>query len=278
MNAYRIVSSRQNPLVKDICALSEKKRRREISAFRFDGKKLFSEAIESGIALLYVVIREDMTEEISPLCERACELMLVERDNIICVTREVFEKISEEKSPEGVICVAKMPEILHKRLSPKELANELSDGERILIAESLRDPGNLGTVMRSCAALGIDRLIITDDCADLYASRTVRAAMGALFKQRTVCVGQSELVTAIELLRKKGRRIYATALHRDALTVGKIDMLPTDAFVIGNEGHGLSDSVINACDACAIIPMAEGAESLNAAAAAAICIWETVSA
>ena len=276
MNAYRIVSSRQNPLVKDICALSEKKRRRETSAFRFDGKKLFSEALESGIALLYVVIREDMTEEISPLCESACERMLVERDNIICVTREVFEKISEEKSPEGVICVAKMPETLHKRLDPKELVNELSDKERILIAESLRDPGNLGTVMRSCAALGIDRLIITDDCADLYASRTVRAAMGALFRQRTVFVGQSELPETIELLRGKGRKIYATALHRDALTIGKIDMLPTDAFVIGNEGHGLSDAVVNACDACAIIPMAEGAESLNAAAAAAICIWETV--
>ena len=276
MNAYRIVSSRQNPLVKDICALSEKKRRKESSAFRFDGRKLFLEAIESGIALLYVVIREDTAKEISPLCERACELSLVERDNIICVTREVFEKISEEKSPEGVICVAKMQEELHKKLSCEELANELSGGERILIAESLRDPGNLGTVMRSCAALGIDRLIITDDCADLYASRTARAAMGALFKQRTVRVSLSELPTAIELLRKKGRKIYAAALRRDALTVGKIEMSPSDAFVIGNEGHGLSDGVINACDTCAIIPMAEGAESLNAAAAAAICIWETV--
>ncbi len=276
MNVYRTVTSRQNPLVKDICALSEKKRRREASAFRFDGRKLFSEALESGIALLYVVIREDTVEEISSLCDRACELGLIEKDNIICVTGEVFEKISEEKSPEGVICVAKMPKQLHKRLSPNELASELSDGERILIAESLRDPGNLGTVMRSCAALGIDRLIITDDCADLYASRTVRAAMGALFKLSTVCVGLSELPTAIELLRNKGRKIYAAALHRDALRVGEIEMSPSDAFVIGNEGHGLSDAVVNACDACAVIPMAEGAESLNAAAAAAICIWETV--
>lgn len=276
MNLYRTLTSRQNPFVKELCALSDKKKRRQTRSFRFDGVKLFEEALKSNISLLNIVIREDAAESLAPLCEHAVECGLVERDGIVCVSAEVFEKISEEKSPEGVICVAKMQEELHKKLSADELNKELLAGEKILLAESLRDPGNLGTVMRSCSALGIDRLIITDDCADIYSSRTVRAAMGALFKQKTVTVGLSEMPYAIELLRKSGRKIYAAALHREALNIDGIDMSLGDAFVIGNEGHGLSEAVISACTSCAIIPMSEGAESLNAAAAAAICIWETV--
>ncbi len=276
MNSYRTVTSRQNPFVKELCALSDKKKRRQTGSFRFDGVKLFGEALNSGIHLLNVVIREDMAESLAPLCESAIERGLVERDGIVCVSVEVFAKISEEKSPEGVICVARMQEELHKTLSAEKLAKELSTGERILLAESLRDPGNLGTVMRSCAALGIDRLILTDDCADIYSPRTLRAAMGALFKQKTVTVELSELPYAIELLRKSGRKIYAAALHREALNIDSLELSEGDGFLIGNEGHGLSEAAINACTACAIIPMEDGAESLNAAAAAAICIWETV--
>ncbi|MBE6548993.1 MAG: RNA methyltransferase [Ruminococcaceae bacterium] len=276
MNLYRTVTSRQNPFVKELCALSDKKKRRQTGSFRFDGVKLFEEAVKSNISLLNIVIREDVAESLEPLCEYAVECGLVEREGIVCVSTEVFEKISEEKSPEGVICVAKMQDGLHKKLSAEELLSELSVGEKILLAESLRDPGNLGTVMRSCSALGIDRLILTDDCADIYSPRTVRAAMGALFKQKTVTVPLSQMPYAIELLRKNGRRIYAAALHREALNIDAIEMSAGDAFVIGNEGHGLSEEVINACTSCAIIPMSEGAESLNAAAAAAICIWETV--
>ena len=276
MNLYRTLTSRQNPFVKELCALSDKKKRRQTGSFRFDGVKLFREAVSSNISLLNIVMREDEAERLEPLCEDAVSRGLVERDGIVCVSAEVFEKISEEKSPEGVICVAKMQDGLHKKLSAEELLSELSVDEKILLAESLRDPGNLGTVMRSCSALGIDRLIITDDCADIYSSRTVRAAMGALFKQKTVTVSLSEMPCAIELLRSNGRKIYAAALHRDALNIDTIEMSAGDAFVIGNEGHGLSEDVVKACTSCAIIPMAEGAESLNAAVAAAICIWETV--
>jgi TrmH family RNA methyltransferase len=276
MNSYRTVTSRQNPFVKELCALSDKKKRYKTQSFRFDGVKLFEEAVKNGTSLLNIVLREDTAESLASLCETAIERGLVEKDGIVCVSDEVFEKISEEKSPEGVICVAKMQEELHETLSAKELVSEISAGERILLAESLRDPGNLGTVMRSCAALGIDRLILTDDCADIYSPRTLRAAMGALFKQKTVTVELSQMPYAIELLRKSGRKIYAAALHREALNIDALGLSAGDAFVIGNEGHGLSEAVIGSCTACAVIPMAQGAESLNAAAAAAICIWETV--
>ena len=163
MDEKQVITSRQNPLIKSICALSEKKRRVESGLFRIDGIKLLGEAISSGIRIKYVVLREDAREDIYELA-RASE------GSVITVSEGVFEKLSEEKSPEGVLTVA-------HTLSQESSCGLPAEKERILIAESLRDPGNLGTVMRSCYALGIDRLVLTDDCADAYNPRTVRAVL-----------------------------------------------------------------------------------------------------
>jgi TrmH family RNA methyltransferase len=207
--------------------------------------------------------------------EREIERGRLESSRVLLVGEEVFSKISEERSPEGIVTVARALEQKHR--THTELDGFcVSREERILVAESLRDPGNLGTVIRSCAALGIDRLVISDDCADLYNPKTIRAAMGGLFRMDVDVIPTNELAAAIGLLRASGRRVFAAALREDAHALGELELWRGDCFVIGNEGHGLSESVISACDACAIIPMTEGSESLNAAAAAAICIWETV--
>lgn len=273
MNPETIITSRQNPLVKTVCALAEKKKRRETGLFRFDGGKLLQEAIKHRLPLTYVLLHEEATH-LLPLAEQAMSEGLLMPDGIVTVGASAFEKMSEERAPEGVITVARMPESLHPCVSADELLRIVGAQERILIAESLRDPGNLGTVLRSCAALGIDRLILSDDCAELWSPKTLRAAMGAIFCMPTVTV--TALPEAIRALRQSGRRVYATALHREAATIGAFPLRRGDCFVIGNEGHGLSADVIEACDGAAVIPMREGSESLNASAAAAICIWETV--
>ena len=266
----QVISSRQNPLVKFVCGLADKKQRNKEGLFRFDGVKLLGEAILSGIEIKYVIYRAPASEAVEELiiqAERDCQ------SKVVAVSESVFEKISDEKSPEGVITVARMPSI-HKRRQDFNVGRT----DKLLIAESLRDPGNLGTVIRSCYALGIDVLIITDDCADLYNPRTVRAAMGALFRQRTVSVPTAELCELIGELRKDGRRVYATALSSSSVDICQAEICLGDCFIIGNEGHGLSMTTVEACTASVIIPMREDAESLNAAAAAAICIWETVKA
>ncbi len=262
MDAKTIITSRQNPLVKSICALSEKKRRVESGLFRIDGKKLLEEAISSGIEIKYVVLREHSDRMLYELAAKACA-------DTVTVSESVFEKLSDERAPEGVITVAYMPTQLHTN------DVRVSETESVLIAEAIRDPGNLGTVIRSCYALGIDKLILTSDCADLYNSKTLRAAMGAIFKLPTASVPADGIADFIAELKENGRRVYATALHTDALDISELDMKKGDCFVIGNEGHGLRASTVQACTAPVIIPMREGAESLNAAAAAAICIWET---
>ena len=270
----QLITSRQNPTVKRICALCEKKKRYAERLFRFDGIKLFGEAVERGLDIEYAVVCETASDAVKEKIARAAEGGAFEKRALLYVSEEVFAKISEESSPEGIITVARFPEGIHRCVEASGYVAE--QGERILIAESVRDAGNLGTVVRSCAALGIDRLLISDDCADIYNPKTIRAAMGGLFALQIDIVKTEELSEAIRSLRASGRRVYAAALREDALTIGTLELRGCDCFVIGNEGHGLSQNVIDACDACAIIPMSAGSESLNAAAAAAICIWETV--
>ena len=265
----QIISSRQNALVKQVCALCDKKGREKQGLFRFDGSKLLEEALSSDAKIEYVFCSQNISERAKSAVERALCAGRVAEDRVISVTESVFEKMSEESAPEGVITVACFMDSLHSRVGediPK----------RILIAESLRDPGNLGTVMRSAYALGMDALILTDDCANVYNPKTLRAAMGAAFKLPTRTVPFGELEHLIAELRAQGRAVYATALREDSRDLRDIELREGDCFVIGNEGHGLTESAVAACTAPVIIPMREGAESLNAAAAAAICIWETV--
>lgn len=269
-----IITSRQNPSVREVCALVEKKARRRAGLFRFDGVKLLREAILCGADIVSVYLRDPVQEAVSALVEDALRQGQLQESALVYVSEAVFEKISEEKAPEGVITVARLLEQVHRTADAGELVAK--PGERVLLAESLRDPGNLGTVMRSCAALGIDRLILSEDCADLYNPKTVRSAMGALFRLPTVTVSNEAFPQMIMALRHSGRRVFAAALRDDAEQIGAIVLRPGDCFVIGNEGHGLRAETIDACDSAAIIPMREGNESLNAAAAAAICIWETV--
>lgn len=266
------VTSRQNPLVKFVCGLAEKKKRTESGLFRFDGLKLLKEAILSDVKIKYVICREPMSAATESVVAQAVRNGRVEERAVVFVTENVFEKLSEEHSPEGVLTVAEYQTELHRKFD-----GILPCGtDKILIAESLRDPGNFGTVIRSCYALGIDTLVITDDCAEIYNPRTVRAAMGALFKLSTVTVPRTELHSYIKALRNDGRRVFAAALSDNSENLLELELHKGDCFVIGNEGHGLSADSIAACDASVIIPMRVGAESLNVAAAATICIWETV--
>ena len=270
-----LITSRQNPQIRLACGLSEKKKRRDVGLFRFDGIKLLREALLCRVDVVSVFVRSPMDEQVENALREFTTNCLLSEDVIAPVTEAVFEKLTEERAPEGVVTVARQLERLHVG-SDSVSGASVGLHEKLLIAESLRDPGNLGTVMRSCAALGIDRLILTADCADFYNPKTVRSAMGALFRLPTVTVPNADLSVWIRDLRRTGRRVFAAALRDDAVRIGVFPLMKGDCFVIGNEGHGLSEETIDACDGTAIIPMREGNESLNAAAAAAICIWETV--
>ena len=270
-----IITSRQNQKVKSIAALSDKKGREKQGLFRFDGIKLFCDALHT-LSIKHVVVRYPASEAVTRAIDLATELGEMREEQLIYVSDSVFEKLTEERSPEGIITVAEQMDTLHTRAEDLLAAAESLDGKKLLIAESVRDTGNLGTIMRSCAALGIDTLVLSHDCADLYNPKTVRAAMGALFRMPTLSVDQTELPEFVRCLRERGRHVYAAALREDAQRIGQMPLRRGDCFIIGNEGHGLTEQTIDASDGAAIIPMIEGNESLNASAAATVCIWETV--
>ncbi len=135
----------------------------------------------------------------------------------------------------------------------------------------VRDPGNLGTIVRTAAAFGCGRVLL-GGCADIYNPKTVRASMGALFKVRLDLT--DDMPGMLASVRKHGRRALAAALSDDALELGTEPLAETDVIVVGNEGHGLSPEIIAAADRVIRIPMAPGTESLNAAGAAAVLMWE----
>lgn len=271
MNEKEVITSRQNPSVKRVCGLCDKKERENISLFRFDGIKLFSEAVANRVQIEGVYIKESSAELIESRI--SSELDALGRDKIRYVCDSVFEKMSEERAPEGIITVAKYIDKFNK-IVKIEKADMPDAKERVLLLESIRDPGNLGTIIRSAAALGVTRVVISSDCADVYNSKTVRASMGGIFRVSVDSVPTELMPDYITRLRENGRRVFAAALRDNAEILGEFKLLSDDCFIIGNEGHGLSDSVIDACNGSVLIPMEEGSESLNAAGASVILMWE----
>ena len=269
-----IIRSRQNRAVVELCKLTDRKARDARHAFRFDGIKLFAEALKNGLEILEVFVRESCVERIcTTVANEGGEAVWERVGRVIVLSDELFDKISEEKSPEGVICVAKYLDKFQKNITIYNSADfSPMKNERIVLLESMRDPSNVGAVIRSAAALGVDRLIVSADCADIYHPRAVRASMGTLFNQRIDRV--SDLPASVKGLRESGRRVFAAALRDDAEVLGSFALESGDCVVIGNEGHGLTDKTVAACDGCVIIPMSARAESFNAAVAASILMWE----
>ena len=269
-----IIRSRQNKNIVELCKLTDRKAREATKTFRFDGIKLLEEAIKNDVEICAVFLASSAQERVLNGLRASFGKLYEERiEKCFVVADDIFDKISEEKSPEGVITIAKYIDKLQKNATIYNSVHfsEIKN-EQIVLLESVRDPSNVGAIIRSAAAIGIDRLILSADCADIYHPRAVRASMGTLFNQRIDRVG--DLAATVTQLRESGRRVFAAALDDRALSLGQFEILAGDAVVIGNEGHGLSSAVIAACSNSVIIPMSERAESFNAAVAASILMWE----
>lgn len=267
----KTITSRSNPRIVDAAKLQEKKHRNKTNRFFFEGYKLFSEAREAQVPIECVIVEEQAFEKYADFFAEPTFETLV-------VPASVYEKITAEQAPQGIFCIANSLHNLnfsHTNAMNGSQFGDIIDTEspaKILICDGLRDPGNLGTVIRTANALGFDKLILSSDCADVYNPKTVRAAMGALFRlPMTITESIPETITQ---LRTQGYDIRAAALTDNAQPLGEYVVTPHTVFVIGNEGHGLPQETISACCGSVIIPMAEGAESFNAAIAASILMWE----
>ena len=269
-----IIRSRQNRTVVEVAKLADRKHREAERKFRFDGIKLFEEARRNGLVPETVLLRASGAEALCAELYRRCGSTAFDGiGRVLLLQDDIFDRISEEKSPEGVICTAKYIDKFQKKITIYNSADFLHAAEeRIVLLESVRDPSNVGAIVRSAAALGVDRLVISADCADIYHPKAVRASMGTLFGQRIDRV--ENFASAITALRESGRRVFAAALSDTAVLLDRSSLTVGDCVVIGNEGHGLSEETVALCDGAVMIPMSPRAESFNAAVAASILMWE----
>ena len=269
-----IIRSRQNKNIVELCKLTDRKAREATKTFRFDGIKLLEEAIKNNLEINAVFLSASAQGRVLDFLSLRFGKGYEDKiEKCFVVSDDIFDKISEEKSPEGVITIAKYIDKLQKNATIYNSVHFLqAKSESIVLLESVRDPSNVGAIIRSAAAIGIDRLILSADCADIYHPKAVRASMGTLFNQRIDRVG--DLAATIGEMKESGRRVFAAALDERALTLGQFEIVSGDAVVIGNEGHGLSGEVVAACSNSVIIPMSGRAESFNAAVAASILMWE----
>jgi TrmH family RNA methyltransferase len=265
INAARI-SSRTNPLVKSLAALKTAKGRRDEGLFMAEGIKLAEEASwavkNHRLTVKYVLLLEDEARKAPRLADAAASLVDAGAECIF-LSEPAFDKITTESAPQGIITVCALPDTHN--------SGDVSENERLLILDGVQDPGNLGTVMRSAAALGWDRVILSDT-ADPYSPKTLRASMGSVFRLKVEL--SDDAASAAQRLRSQGRRIVKADIGEGCVPLEGSALSWSDCLVIGNEGHGISPALDRICDLGVTIPMHGGVESLNASAAAAIILWE----
>ncbi len=241
------ITSRKNPVIAEYRRLAADRAYRAARHVCLgQGRKLLEEALSAGRTVISVLVPERL-EDLEPSIRQ------------YRAAPELIDYVSPMKSAPELLFVCELPE-----------AGPVT-GDRILLAEDMQDPGNVGTLIRTANAFGFDGVLLAGACADPFGPKAVRASMGAVFRRRVWTLPARE---AVETLRSQGLHLIAAALREDAQNLGDFAFPPRLALAIGNEGHGLSPELLNAADLVLRIPMEPGAESLNAAAAAAILLWE----
>lgn len=248
----RQIVSADNPHFRDWLKLAGSARQRRKSGLTLlDGAHLLAACLGAGLRPKQVILGGAPTEEVAGLLARAPDVPLTQLDVVL------FSQLSELKTPTGVLALLEIPRI------------EAVESNFVLLLEDIQDPGNLGSMIRSAAAAGCDAVFLSKGCADAWSPRVLRAAMGGHFVLNIV--EEADLLAVADGL---GGQVFAASLAgKRSLYDCKLD--GQVGFAIGNEGAGLSAALQAACQPF-IIPMPGRVESLNAAAAAAICLFEAV--
>jgi TrmH family RNA methyltransferase len=257
MTAIKRISSRDNPFFKSLHRISSSAReRREIGQTLLDGPHLLRAFLEAGGKPKHLLVNETALQdaEIAALLIACASVPQTQFDDAL------FAQLSELKTPNGLLALIDIPldkvEVTHSQFG--------------LLLEDIQDPGNLGSIMRSAAAAGCDAVFLSQGCADAWSPKVLRAGMGGHF-----VLSITESADLLEVAAKFAGKILAASLLADK-SLYDSNLRGKLAFVVGNEGAGLSKPLLDAAQQHFIIPMPGKVESLNAAAATAVCLFEAV--
>lgn len=249
MTAKKILSI-QNEYFKKVMKLKQRKYREEFGLFLVEGERSCRDAMSSGFALESVI----MTEAFYDAHQDAFS-------SVFCIvtTDKIFANLSDTKSPQGVMAVANIPD-----------ARTLT-GKRYVYCDSVQDPGNAGTIIRSADAFGFDGVIFSVGSVDVFSPKTIRSSMGSVFH---VVVIPNANTSYLQDAKNAGYFVTASALYGDSVSISDMKCHDKQILVIGNEGNGVSEEILNLSDEIVHIPMQGAAESLNAGVAASILMYE----
>lgn len=246
-----VISSKDNEIVKHIKRLTEKKYRDEYNEFVIEGIRIIEEAIVEKASIKKIIITESFN----------ANLLNIEKYEIITLTDNLFKSISDVSNPQGILAIIE-----------KNVNKEIDYNNNLfLLLDEIQDPGNIGTILRTADSVGLNQIIVSKNSADIFNPKVVRSTMGAIFR---VSVIYCDLEKEIKELKEQGFRILATDL-KGAKSIYDTDFNKS-AIVIGNEGNGVSKSILDLADERIIIPMKGKTESLNASVATGIILYKAI--
>lgn len=241
-----IVTSGNNAIVKKVKSLKILKNRNKSNLFLVEGFKMAEEAIQSKVLIENIIFDENAQMDIDDKLQ----------NKVVRVKNSLFSQISDLKNPEGVILIC------------KEIESEIDFKENFLILDEIRDPGNMGTIIRTAEAFNYKNILLLGNCVDIYNSKVLRATMGSIFR---VSINQVDIKTLEDL--RKTHTILATTLEEDSIDITSMTKIPKHAIIIGNESHGVRKEVSQLAHKKVIIPISENIDSLNAAIASSISMF-----
>ncbi|MBU3171602.1 TrmH family RNA methyltransferase [Clostridium estertheticum] len=252
------IQSKDNLLIKDIRKLKEKRYRVSSNMFLVEGFRFVEEALDSGFEVVHIFIsaRGEVKFENSSMKNK-----LQVNTKVYGVSDSLFKNICDTDNPQGIIASV--------RNKPVEIKY---DNGFYMLADRIQDPGNMGTIIRTAHAAGALGVILTKGTVDIYNEKTLRATMGSIFK---IPIIYDNNLSLVQKLKKSGFKLVTSSLDTDK-NFYDIDLKGKIIISVGNEGNGISDEVYDICDLKIKIPMPGGAESLNAAVAASIMMYEVV--
>ncbi|WDV47328.1 23S rRNA (guanosine(2251)-2'-O)-methyltransferase RlmB [Clostridiaceae bacterium M8S5] len=257
-----IISSPNNKLIKQVRALSKRKDRWKEQKFVVDGIRSVREAIMNSAEIDFLLYTKDIKDKQDGI--KLLELCIDKQYRAYMVDDKLMNNITETENPQGIIAVVNF-DIKQNEIELKQ------DNNFIVILDRLQDPGNMGSIIRTADALGVNAIILTKGCVDLYNPKTVRSTMGSIFHINISYYEDNNKL--IEKLKQKNISIMSTALDAD-YSCYDVNLKKNIALIIGNEAQGVSDYFLNSSDITVNIPMKGKAESLNAAIASGILMYE----
>lgn len=258
---YRIVS-RENENIKHVKKLiNSSKERQNSKQFVIEGVRLCAEAVENNVSISRIFYTHNAVEKWG---EKIKNILISCKKNHM-VNEDIMKSLCNTQTPQGIVCICDF-------LKFSDYLNNIKEYDKLVLFENIQNPSNLGAMMRTCDALNINNMIISGNSCDIYNPKLLRACMGSIFRLNIYF--SENTYECIKNLNSSGFITIAMVADKSALSINRLEVYKKITIVIGNEGNGITSDVINECTKRVTIPMNEKAESLNAAVAAGIAIWE----